>query len=141
MNPLKSVFASCVGLPIVQKLKAKRQTTKSQTKWTEMEWSSRIAEQIGGEVEVTQPNGNRVDILTQKVAYEVEWSNKWAEAIGQSILYGIQTNRRPGIIMLLRGNYDEDYLECLCVIETLKGKGIDIKFETISTTKPFDIRV
>ena len=79
----------------------------------ELVWSRWLATQMGLEpekaCEVKTFDGSRVDILTLEFAYEVEWSHKWKEAIGQSVLYGIETNRRPGIILLSRGK-DMKYL-------------------------------
>lgn len=88
----------------------------------ETEYSRRIARDFikAGQSAVTeaiQPEGSRVDVLTDEFAYEVEWVSKWKEAVGQSLLYGLQTNRQPGIILLLRGEAkeDENYLRCLSV--------------------------
>jgi len=48
------------------------------------------------------PDRTRVDLLTPLVAYEADWAYKWAEAVGQSVYYSIETERRPGIILLVR---------------------------------------
>ena len=76
-------------------------------------WSAWIATQMGYEpsevCEVKTFDGSRVDILTPELAIEVEWSYKWKESIGQAVLYGIETDRRPGIILLSRGK-DMKYL-------------------------------
>jgi len=90
--------------------------------------SARLAAQIGGEAEHRLPDGSRVDILTDDVAYEVEWSDAWEEAIGQSVFYAMATDREPGVWLLLRGNYDEDYLRCLMVCRKL---GIELRTEKV----------
>lgn len=91
----------------------------------ETEWSAKLAEDIeGAQTEFRLPDGSRVDILTDETAWEVEWSDKWEEAIGQSSFYGIATNRKPGVWLLLRGDHDEDYLRCLLVCRKL---GIQLK--------------
>lgn len=90
----------------------------------EVQWSAKLAEDVGGETEVRLPDGSRVDILTESNAWEVEWSDKWPEAIGQSVFYGMATDRRPGVWLLLRGKRDEDYLQCLMVCRKL---GIELR--------------
>lgn len=90
--------------------------------------SARLAVSVGGEAEHRLPDGSRVDILTDDVAWEVEWSDKWEESIGQSVFYGMATNRKPGVWLLLRNNYDEDYLRCLMVCRQL---GIELRTERI----------
>lgn len=90
----------------------------------ETDWSKRIAEEwrangVAAETEARQPDGSRVDILTATDAVEVEWCHggKWKEAIGQAVLYGIQTNRRPCVLLLVKGDDAErvEYLRCLAV--------------------------
>lgn len=44
----------------------------------------------------------RCDLFTDSEAIEVDWAPKWAEAIGQSSYYGIVTNKRPAIILLVK---------------------------------------
>lgn len=87
---------------------------------TEIEWSRKIAQGsvidgVSGEAEFKLPDGSRVDVLSDEYAWEVEWSDKWEESIGQSLWYSIASERKPGVILLLRGDRDEDYLRCLAV--------------------------
>lgn len=49
----------------------------------------------------------RVDLLTPDYAIEVDWAWKWAEGIGQSLHYGLQTDRVPAVILLLRDREKE----------------------------------
>lgn len=95
---------------------------------TEVEWSAELAQQVQGEAEHRLPDGSRIDILTDEVAWEVEWSDKWPESIGQSVFYGLATNRKPGVWLLLRGKHDEDYLQCLMVCRHL-----NIELRTVDT--------
>jgi len=75
-------------------------------------WSRWIAEQMGGIAEYVLPDRTRVDILTDTLAIEVDWVKKWPEAIGQSVFYGIITERQPAVLLLLRGKSTESkYLE------------------------------
>lgn len=57
---------------------------------------------FGEEYEYILWDRSRVDILTIEHAIEVDWSSKQAEAIGQSLWYASQTNRKPGIILLVK---------------------------------------
>ena len=52
-------------------------------------------------------NNARIDCLTDFVAYEFDFANKWYEAIGQSLYYGILTQRESGIYLIVRN--DKDY--------------------------------
>lgn len=105
-----------------------------QPKLRETDWSKRIAADFRAqgtpaETEFVCPDGSRVDVLTPDYAYEVEWghSGKFKEAIGQAVLYGILTNRPPGIILLVDDKSQVDYLRCAVVC----GK-LGIRLETRS---------
>jgi len=50
-----------------------------------------------------------VDLLTNDYAFEIEWAHKWKNAIGQSLWYGIQSNKKPGIILILKDKKDYKY--------------------------------
>lgn len=54
-----------------------------------------------GELEVTMLNKTQCDCLTKDHAIEFDFGNKWGEAIGQSLNYGLQTGKRPGIYLIL----------------------------------------
>jgi hypothetical protein len=54
----------------------------------------------GMELEVTLPNGARIDCLSPTHAIEVEFSEKWAEALGQALLYAASSGKQPGIILI-----------------------------------------
>lgn len=84
---------------------------------SELDHSARIAQELGGETECRTPDGSRVDILTKDTAWEVERASKWQSAIGQSLFYGMATNRQPGIILLIAEPERERryYLRCLAV--------------------------
>ncbi|PHN02993.1 hypothetical protein CRP01_29765 [Flavilitoribacter nigricans DSM 23189 = NBRC 102662] len=67
-----------------------------------------IQRQLGGEMEVAVTSGF-VDLLTDEYAYEVEFSNKWKQAIGQALWYGLQTNKKPGIILIKKTINENKY--------------------------------
>lgn len=64
---------------------------------------------IGGETEVAV-DGGRIDLLTDEYAFEIEWASNWKEAIGQSLWYGLNTNRKPAIILILKDDSQYKYL-------------------------------
>ena len=74
----------------------------------ESDYSNYIQSLIGGEREVSI-KGGRIDLLTSEYAFEVEWASNWKEAIGQSIWYGLNTQKKPGIILLLKSKSDYKY--------------------------------
>lgn len=84
----------------------------------ELEYCREIAaEMTGATLEYHTPDGSRVDILTAEVAFEVDYAPKYAEGIGQSLFYGLATNRRPGLILLIKDFESERrfYLRALAV--------------------------
>lgn len=62
---------------------------------------------MNGTPEYVLPDRSRVDILTEALAIEVDWVKSWPQAIGQSVYYGIMTNRQPAILLLLRNKPTE----------------------------------
>jgi hypothetical protein len=76
--------------------------------WNENEHADFIQALIGGEREHSVESG-RIDLLTDEYAFEIEWANKWKDAIGQAIWYGLQTNKKPGIILLLKSKENYKY--------------------------------
>ena len=98
----------------------------------ELEWTKYIAESKNGTHQYICPDQSRVDVLTDEYAYEVEWANKWKEAPTQAILYSMLTNKKPAVILLMRGNKTEKvyYLRCLAVC----GK-IGVRLETLNINK------
>lgn len=75
---------------------------------SEADYTSALAGYLGGQTEVSVRDG-RVDIVTDTHAIEVERARKWKEAIGQALWYGLQTNRRPGIILIKEAAGDYIY--------------------------------
>ena len=74
----------------------------------EKDYTHAIQNLISGQTEVVIPGG-RVDLVTDEVAYEVEWANNWKEAIGQSLWYGLNTNKKPGIILIIENQKEYKY--------------------------------
>ena len=76
---------------------------------TEAYWQDIIQKEIGGEKEYRLDDGTRVDLLFEDKACEIDWANKWAEGIGQSIYYGLKTDRPPLVILLAKKDGWEKY--------------------------------
>jgi len=91
---------------------------------SEADYVRRINGYFQGETEVTV-EGGRADIVTDTYAIEVEWAPKWKHAIGQALWYALQTNRRPGIVLLPRpGAGRKDYRHLIRLQSTLDYAGL-----------------
>jgi hypothetical protein len=66
-------------------------------KWYQQKW----CQERGGRLEVVLPDKTRCDCVTSTHAIEFDFGKKWAEAIGQALYYGLQTGKRPGIVLIL----------------------------------------
>ena len=62
-------------------------------------------------MEVQLEEGPRVDCLTPTHAIEMDFARKWPEAIGQSLHYALLTNRKAGIVLILKSPGDTPHLE------------------------------
>jgi len=65
-----------------------------------------------GEIEHRLPDKARVDCLMPDYAIEYDHAKKWGEAVGQALYYASQTNRKPGIALIV-GPSDWRYVERL----------------------------
>lgn len=74
-----------------------------------------------GTLEYRLPDGTRVDCLTKEYAVEVEFAQKWAESIGQALYYAQQTDRTPGIVLIMRTAHDEQYAKRLRTVAKQQG--------------------
>ena len=63
-------------------------------------------EWLGGEKEVTMPDGTRCDLVNSSHAFEIDFANKWAQAIGQSLHYAAQTKKRAGVLLIMEHEGD-----------------------------------
>ena len=78
-----------------------------------------------GQAEFVLEDLTRVDCLIEDKAVEFDFANKWAECAGQSLYYGIMTNRTPVCALIMEKESDIKYLKR---IEKLKEK---LQFEII----------
>ena len=93
----------------------------SQTKQRESYYQHEFAVKMDGRTEVRLMNGTRADIVTDKYAIEVDFGAKWAEAIGQSLSYGIELDKTPGILLVISGEDEIRFLERLMPVAIEHG--------------------
>ena len=74
-------------------------------KWYQDKW----CKEYKGQTEVVLLDNTRCDCITETHAIEFDFGNKWAEAIGQALHYGLQTGKRPGIVLILESPNDQRY--------------------------------
>lgn len=79
---------------------------------TESHYTEQWCESMGGQSEVTMPDGTRADCVTEDYAVEVERAKNWLEAPGQALWYAFQTNKRAGIVLIV-GEGEDTYLQRL----------------------------
>ena len=75
---------------------------------SEADYINRIAYLWKCDTEVSVANG-RVDLVTATHAFEVERAYKWKNSIGQALWYSLQTNKKPGIILIIESREDYKY--------------------------------
>ena len=98
------------------------------TAQSEADYQYLIHKELGGETEVSVTSG-RVDLVTENNAWEIDWANKWKHAIGQAIWYGLQTNKKPGIILIQSNTSEFKYVQQLYSALAFAGLSdkIDVK--------------
>ncbi len=95
-------------------------------KWYQDKW----CKEHKGQLEVVLPDRTRCDCLTDTHAIEFDFGNKWAEAIGQALHYGLQTGKRPGIVLILESPKDLKYwIRLNTIIEHYKLPIDSMKYE------------
>lgn len=67
-----------------------------------------VQKYIGGTTEFIVPGG-RADIVNDEYAIEVEFADHWKNSIGQALWYGLQTNKKPGIVLVMRELKERKY--------------------------------
>lgn len=79
-----------------------------------------------GQREVSCQNG-RADIVTNTHAIEIEFAKNWKNAIGQSLWYGLQLERQPGIVLVMKDVSERKY--GIMLMSALQYAGIDNKIQ------------
>ena len=101
-----SVFLCLVFLafPVAGSL-AKKKPVSLPEKHYQEQWCNKAQ----GQIEVVLPDKTRCDCLTATHAIEFDFGAKWAESIGQSLYYGLQTGKQPGVVLILKKQKDYRY--------------------------------
>lgn len=94
---------------------------------SESDYIKLLSNALGGQREVAVPNG-RVDILTDSYAIEVERASKWKNSIGQALWYALQTQKEPGIILLMES--PQDFIHLQRLNSALDYAGLGTKVQT-----------
>ena len=110
-------IATIFSAGILFSVLGEREAAKQEQEWvfgasrhgTETYWQDVIQKEIGGIKEYRLDDGTRVDLLFEDKACEIDWATKWAEGIGQSIYYGLKTERPPLVILLAKKDGWEKY--------------------------------
>ena len=66
-----------------------------------------------GTAEVINDDRTKVDCLTSEYAIEFDYASKWYEAVGQSLHYGLKTGKKPGIVLIMKTEKDQRYVNRL----------------------------
>jgi len=80
------------------------------TKLNEKFYQKRFCKKLNGVMEYRLPDTTRIDCLTKDYAIEVDFAKKWAEGIGQGLYYGIETNKKAGVALIV-GKKDNKFLK------------------------------
>lgn len=75
----------------------------------EREYQNTWCKQYNGIAEYKLKDNTRVDCVTTNYAIEFDFANKWAEAIGQSLYYGLMTNKKPAVVLIIEKPSDFRY--------------------------------
>ena len=79
-----------------------------------------FAKDINGSRQVVLSDKTRVDIVTDTFAIEVDFADKWAESVGQSLYYGYVLDKKPGVLLVVNGKEDNNFINRLMVIAMKK---------------------
>lgn len=82
----------------------------------EKEYQAKWCSQHNGIQEYILKDKTRVDCLLADYAIEFDFAEKWHSAIGQALYYSIQTNKQPGIVLILEDKTDISYLKRLKIV-------------------------
>ncbi len=75
---------------------------------SEAAYITALAKHLGARTEVSVTSG-RADLVTGTHAIEVERAPKWKNSIGQALWYGLNLNKKPGIILLIESPAQRKY--------------------------------
>lgn len=90
-------------------------------RWYQERWCS-----TRGEMEVVMPDQSRADCANATHVVEFDFGAKWAESIGQSLNYGAQAGKAPGVVLILERPGDERYLQRVLRVRETYGLPIEV---------------
>lgn len=71
----------------------------------------------------------RIDCLTDEYAIEFDFANKWAESIGQALHYGLQSGKKPKVVLILDSKYKRQQMVYYERVKRIgKVYGIDVEY-------------
>jgi len=75
-------------------------------------YSEKFCNEMSGDDKYVLEDGSEPDCLTKTHVFEFDWADgmKVYEAIGQSLYYASQTDKKPGIFLLIRKDNSEKYI-------------------------------
>lgn len=96
---------------------------------------------MNGRVEVTLDDQTRVDVLTDTFAIEVDFAEKWSQSVGQSLYYAEKLNKKPGILLVINGVFDDKYVKRLMTVAYKHGITVWIMDYNNDTWGKVDVNV
>ncbi|MBU1041295.1 MAG: hypothetical protein KKF77_09370 [Proteobacteria bacterium] len=90
-------------------------------RWYQERWCS-----TRGEMEVVMPDKTRADCANATHVVEFDFGVKWGESIGQSLNYGVQAGKRPGIVLILEKPSHMRYLRRVLRVRAEYNLPLDI---------------
>ncbi len=87
-------------------------THNKNVKLNERYYQNELCSKLNGVTEYRLRDATRVDCLTDEYAIEVDWAKKWAEGIGQALYYGLMTDKKPAVALIV-GSKDKRYIKRL----------------------------
>lgn len=54
-----------------------------------------------GKVNVPMEDGGTADCITKEYAAQIDFAPNWKEAVAQSVLYAIQTDKKPAVVLII----------------------------------------
>ena len=90
-------------------------------------YSNKFCKELSGQSQFKLKDLSRVDCLTETHAFEVDWADgmKVYEAIGQALYYASQTDKKPGILLLIRKDNSDKHIRK--IKEVIKYFDLDIE--------------
>ena len=78
----------------------------------EKTYQKQFCEQIGGGTEYyLLDRSGRVDCITNEYAIEVDFANKYTEGVTQALYYGMKTNRKSGLLLIVEDDSERKYVD------------------------------